>query len=50
VVWWKSPALELKEPRFGPARPEWELMKKIKATLDPKNVMNPRRFKDVLGQ
>jgi FAD/FMN-containing dehydrogenase len=48
-VIWKAPGLELKEPRFGPARAEWALMKKIKDTLDPRRIMNPGRLQDILS-
>jgi len=32
------------ERPFGPSRPEWTLMKKIRASLDPRSVCNPGRF------
>lgn len=35
--------LELRD-RFGPPRPDWQLMKQIRVALDPKQIMNPDRF------
>ncbi|MFO7665490.1 MAG: FAD-linked oxidase C-terminal domain-containing protein [Desulfobacterales bacterium] len=29
---------------FGPARPEWKLMERVKAVLDPKNLFSPGRM------
>jgi hypothetical protein len=34
---------QMSEP-FGPPRPEWALMKQIKAALDPQGILNPGRF------
>jgi glycolate oxidase FAD binding subunit len=35
--------LQIEHP-FGPPRPEWALMRQIKAALDPRNILNPGRF------
>ena len=35
--------LHVAEP-FGPARPEWSLMKQIRHALDPHGILNPGRF------
>jgi len=35
--------LHISEP-FGPARPEWPLMKQIRSALDPHGILNPGRF------
>ncbi|MCY3024334.1 MAG: FAD-binding oxidoreductase [Planctomycetota bacterium] len=41
--WENVQGLKIAEP-FGPPRPEWALMRQIKAALDPQNIMNPGRF------
>ncbi|MGD0093773.1 MAG: FAD-binding oxidoreductase, partial [Planctomycetota bacterium] len=41
--WEDARGLKIALP-FGPPRPEWALMKQLKAALDPKNIMNPGRF------
>jgi len=41
--WDDISGVQIAEP-FGPARPEWALMKKIRAALDPDGIMNTGRF------
>ncbi|MCZ7644784.1 MAG: hypothetical protein M5U26_05795 [Planctomycetota bacterium] len=44
TVAWKDGALPLRQPVFGPPRPEWALMRGLKRALDPHAVLNPGRF------